>query len=84
MNSLKRHRLLVTAAIVVSIAAATLGAASAQVVDPTPPNCVGQHVSEMARMYGGMAAATAAHNEMHGTDLSVGEHLALIRAECAS
>lgn len=44
-------------------------------------NCVGQHVSAMAQTYGGMQAATNAHNAMHGTDLSVGEHQAHIRSE---
>lgn len=82
MNSLKRHRLLVTAAIAVSLAAGTPGTASAHAVDPTRPNCVGQHVSTMARMLGGMAVATAAHNEMHDPDLSIGGHLAHIRVEC--
>jgi hypothetical protein len=35
----------------------------------------------MAQEFGGMAAATAHHNEMHGTDLGVGEHQAHIRDE---
>jgi hypothetical protein len=48
---------------------------------PTASNCVGQHVSAMAREHGGMAAATAHHNDMHGTDLSVGEHQAHVRDE---
>ena len=42
----------------------------------------GQHTSEMAREHGGMRAATEHHNEMHGTDLGVGEHAAHIREEC--
>ena len=46
-----------------------------------PANCFGQHVSMMARMHGGMASATAHHNEMHHTDLSVGEHQTHIRNE---
>lgn len=47
----------------------------------TPANCVGEVVSAMAREHSGMAAATDHHNEMHGTDLSVGEHQAHIREE---
>jgi hypothetical protein len=83
MVCLTRHRLFVAATVAVGLAARTLGAGSAQTIDPTQPNCVGQHVSEVAQTYGGMAAATAAHNAAFDTELSVGEHLALIRAECA-
>jgi hypothetical protein len=49
--------------------------------DGSPMNCVGQHVSMMARDHGGMAAATAHHNAMHGTNLSVGEHQTHVRTE---
>lgn len=46
------------------------------------PNGFGQHTSQMARHHGGIAAATAHHNAMHGTDLSVGEHQRMMRAGC--
>jgi hypothetical protein len=45
----------------------------------SPNNCFGQHVSDMAQKHGGMAAATGHHNDMHGTNLSVGEHMAMMR-----
>jgi len=48
------------------------------------PNGFGQHTSEMARMHGGMAAATADHNAMHGTDLSVGEHQQMMLGMCGA
>ena len=82
MDGMNGRRLLAATVVALSFVVGTLGAANAQAIDAAQPNCVGQHVSEIARTYGGMAAATAAHNEMHGTDLSVGEHLAHIRAEC--
>ena len=44
-------------------------------------NCVGRHTSEMAREHGGIRAATEHHNDMHGSDLSVGEHAAHVRVE---
>lgn len=75
------RRLLVGA---VLAGALMLGGGSAVVAagpDGTPANCVGQHVSAMAQEFGGMAAATAAHNDMHGTDLSVSEHQDHIRTE---
>jgi hypothetical protein len=34
----------------------------------------------MAREHGGMAKATAHHNEMHGTNYTVAEHLAHMRS----
>ena len=46
------------------------------------PSGFGQHTSEMARMHGGMAAATARHNETMGTDLTVGEHQQAMHAAC--
>ena len=55
------------------------GSAGAGPENGAPNNCFGQHVSEMAQKHGGMAAATAQHNAMHGTDLSVGEHMAMMR-----
>lgn len=67
----------------VALAAAMLvGGGSAAVAGPengAPNNCFGQHVSEMAQMHGGIAAATAHHNDKHGTDLTVGEHMAMMR-----
>jgi hypothetical protein len=63
-------------------AALLIGGGSTVVAGPengAPNNCFGQHVSDMARMHGGMAAATAHHNQMHGTDLTVGEHMAMMR-----
>jgi hypothetical protein len=57
------------------------GLVAAKPKDGTPANCFGQHVSAMAREHGGMAKATAHHNAMHGTNFSVGEHQAHMRAE---
>jgi hypothetical protein len=75
------RRLLIGAAL---MAALLIGGSSAAASGPDSgpaANCVGQHVSEMAREHGGMAAATAHHNDIHGADLSVGEHQAHIRDE---
>ena len=55
------------------------GASSAAAANEHPNNCFGQHVSEMAQKHGGMAAATARHNEMHRSDLTVREHMAMMR-----
>lgn len=82
MDEVRKHRVLAAATIVAALAAGALGA-TARPVAAAESDCVGQHVSEMARTHGGMAAATEHHNAMHGGDLGVGEHLALIRAECA-
>jgi hypothetical protein len=46
------------------------------------PSSFGQHTSELARMHGGTAAATAHHNAMHGTDLTVGAHQQVMHAMC--
>jgi len=63
----------------ISLAAALLiGGGATALAGPgngTPNNCFGQHVSEMAQEYGGIAAATA---EDHG-DMTVGEHMAMMR-----
>lgn len=59
-----------------------LGSGSMAVAGPengAPNNCFGQHVSQMAREHGGIAAATAHHNDLHDEDLTVGEHLAMMR-----
>jgi hypothetical protein len=74
------RRLLAGAALTVALLVGGVGTAAAG-SDGVPANCVGQHVSAMAQEFGGMAAATAHHNEMPGTDLSVGEHQAHIRDE---
>ena len=74
------RRLLAGAALAATLLVGGVGAALAGGDGDTPANCVGQHVGAMAREHGGMAAATAHHNDMHGTDLGVGEHLAHIRA----
>lgn len=52
----------------------------------TGPNAFGQHVSDMARMHGGMAAATAYHNANNGDapDLTVGEHMRMMRDMCGA
>jgi hypothetical protein len=59
-----------------------LGAPLVADADGTEPDCIGRHVSTMAREHGGLAAATEHHNAEHGDDLSVGEHLAHVRTEC--
>jgi hypothetical protein len=84
MEHARSSRWLIAVAIATALVMGTLGVARAQVIDPTQPNCVGQNVREVTQTYGGMAAATAAHNELHNTDLGVGEHLAFIRAMCAN
>jgi hypothetical protein len=58
------------------------GAGAATAAGPNQPDesCFGQHVSMMAREHGGMAKATAHHNEMHGTNYTVAEHLAHMRS----
>jgi hypothetical protein len=75
------RRLLAGAALTVALLVGGVGTAAAAGSDGVPANCVGQHVSAMAQEFGGMPAATAHHNEMHGTALSVGEHQAHIRDE---
>ena len=57
-----------------------LGSAAVAEAGNTPDAAgFGQHVSMMAREHGGMANATAHHNEMYNTDLTVGEHQAMMR-----
>lgn len=75
------RRLLAGAALTVGLLVGGIGSVAATGSDTVPANCVGQHVSAMAQEFGGMAAATAHHNAMHGTNLSVGEHQAHIRNE---
>lgn len=77
-----RRTLLIAVALGVGLAAGSTGATIVSAQSLTPANCVGQHVSMMAREHGGMADATAHHNGMHGTDLTVREHQAHIRAMC--
>lgn len=76
-------RILAAFALAAAIGAGGAAAASAQELDMGAPNCLGQHVSDMARQFGGIAAATAHHNAQHGSDLTVGEHMALMREMCA-
>ena len=76
-----RKRFLMAAA-VVALIATTPTLTMANEIDPSQPNCVGRHTSEMAREHGGLKNATQHHNEIHGDDLSVGEHQALIRDGC--
>lgn len=79
MNSrLFQARPVLTVALLVGV----LGSMPLTATRAAAANCVGQHTSEMAREHGGMRAATEHHNDMHGTDLSVGEHAAHIREEC--
>ncbi len=72
------------AAAIISAALITGTVRTAQAANLAEAGCVGHHVSSMVRAHGGMAKATAHHNVMHDTNLSVGEHLALIRAMCDS
>ena len=75
------RRLLIGTALMAALLIGGSSAAAAGPASSASANCVGQHVSEMAREHGGMAAATSHHNAMHGTDLSVGAHQAHIRDE---
>jgi hypothetical protein len=75
------RRLIAGTALAVALTVGVGSAAAAPPPDDMPANCMGQHVSMMAQMYGGIAAATEHHNDMHGTNLTVGEHLAHIRIE---
>jgi hypothetical protein len=79
---MKRRNSLTVAVVAVVALAGSLGARGAPEIDPAAPNCVGQHVSMMARMHGGIAAATEHHNQMHGTDWTVQEHMAHVREMC--
>lgn len=51
------------------------GSVAAGPENGVPNNCFGQHVSDMARMHGGIAAATSEHHP----DMTVGEHMAMMR-----
>jgi hypothetical protein len=75
------RKLLVGTALSAALLTGVGGVFAASPTDDTPANCFGQHVSMMARMHGGMAAATKHHNEMHGTTFTVGEHQAHMRDE---
>jgi hypothetical protein len=75
------RKLLVGAVLAAALVTGVGGAVTASPSDDAPASCVGQHVSMMARMHGGTAAATAHHNRMHGTNMSVGEHQAHVRDE---
>ena len=55
------------------------GIAAAQGMYGDSPSCFGQHVTEMATQHHGMRNATNHHNVMNGTDITVGEHMALKR-----
>lgn len=68
--------------IVAALPAGELGV-TARPVAAAATDCAGKHVSETAQTHAGMAAANEHHNSTHGSDLSVGEHVGHIRAECA-
>jgi hypothetical protein len=74
------QRLIVSTALAAVLIAGG-GSVAAGANDSVSASCVGAQVSMMAQMHGGMAAATDHHNEMHGTDLTVGQHQAHIRDE---
>jgi hypothetical protein len=67
---------------VVAGVAFSVAVGSAHDVDPTAPDCVGQHVSMLAQEFGGMEVATEHHNLEHGTDWTVAEHLAHVQELC--
>ena len=46
------------------------------------PNAIGMQTQHAAQMHGGIAGATAWHNQHHDTDLTVGEHQQMIRDTC--
>lgn len=78
------RRLLAAVIVGSALVAGTFGTTQAAQPDLAAPNCFGQLVSTMARMHGGIGQATAHHNAMHNTNLSVGEYLEHVRAMCNS
>lgn len=83
MRTMDRRMLMAGAALAVALlvgngSALAAGGASGCAT----PNGFGQHTSEMARDHGGIAAATAHHNEMHKSDLTVGQHQQMMHSRC--
>lgn len=68
----------------IAVIPATGGTQAMEMTCGSGPNAFGQHVSEMARMQGGMAAATAYHNANNDDepDLTIGEHTRMMHDMC--